>query len=88
MNAAEKALRSKPGFKSWIPCDQHLLGILVEPSMILNSQSTHITVELHGKHTRGQVVVDHKNKNPHNVLIVKEADKKVLESLLLDIHNL
>lgn len=88
MNRAEKPLRSKQGFSSWIPCDQHLLAILVEPSMILDSQSTHITVELHGKHTRGQVVVDHKNRNPHNVLIVTAADQKVLEHLLLDIHNL
>lgn len=88
MNRAEKPLRSKPGFTSWVSCDQHLLAILVEPSMILESQSSHITVELHGKHTRGQVVVDHKNKNPHNVVIITAADQKVLERLLLDIHSL
>uniref|UniRef100_A0A1B6K2M9 Inosine/uridine-preferring nucleoside hydrolase domain-containing protein n=1 Tax=Homalodisca liturata TaxID=320908 RepID=A0A1B6K2M9_9HEMI len=88
MNRVEQPLRSKPTFVDWMPCDQLVSAVLLQPEVITESEMTHLTVELHGQYTRGQVVLCRKHVLPPNTLLVKDINKELFAQLLLKIHNL
>ncbi|XP_046557171.1 inosine-uridine preferring nucleoside hydrolase-like isoform X1 [Haliotis rubra] len=64
-------VRQQPGFRS---CDLFAMTTVLDRESILDKETVHATVELHGQLTRGQMVVDWKNRmgNEPNVTIVKK----------------
>lgn len=68
----------------WVPTDAYLMAAFLFPELSVRKMRTvHATVELTGKYTRGQMVLDHLSKTPSNVTIVdllsEEGCKKVFE---------
>lgn len=83
LNTVEKKVWEKSRFTSWIPCDAVLAAILLRPDIVMKSRKCHATVELHGAHTRGQVVIDHLKLKDPNVHLIEEVDTAVLKKMLL-----
>lgn len=69
LNEAEKICYND--FDSYMPCDAFLTAVFLFPECIKKKQLRHVTVELSGKHTRGQVVIDHLKKNTPTVTIIE-----------------
>lgn len=69
LNIVERKLYAQ--YESWMVCDALLTAAYLFPHCIKKERAWHATVELAGHFTRGQVVVDHLNKNPHNVKIIE-----------------
>lgn len=70
--------------KAFIPCDALLTAVFVFPDKCIKSKCEyHATIELNGSHTRGQMVLDHMQKNKHNVTVIQSVNedefKKVFE---------
>lgn len=83
LNTVEKKVWEKSRFTSWIPCDAILAATLLRPDIVMRSQKCHATVELHGTHTRGQVIIDHLKLKDPNVHLIEEVDTSVLKKMLL-----
>jgi len=83
LNTVEEKVWAKSRFTSWIPCDAILAATLLRPDIVMKSQKCHATVELHGIHTRGQVVIDHLKLKDPNVHLVEEVDTSILKKMLL-----
>ncbi|KAJ6649389.1 putative uridine nucleosidase 2, partial [Pseudolycoriella hygida] len=59
----------------WNPCDAILIAIFLKPDEIIEkSKYCYATVELAGTFTRGQVAIDHLNKQKKNITIVEKVD--------------
>lgn len=83
LNTVEKKVWERSSCTSWCPCDAILAAALLRPDIVMKSQKCHAAVELHGTHTRGQVVIDHlKVKNP-NVHLIEEVDTSILKKMFL-----
>jgi inosine-uridine nucleoside N-ribohydrolase len=83
LNIVEKKVWEKSSYTSWIPCDAILAAVLLRPDIVIKSQKCHATVELHGAHTRGQVVIDHLKVKDPNVHFIEEFDTSILKKMLL-----
>lgn len=72
---------SPPGFAL---ADPLAMAVALEPELVQASESSFVTVELNGTHTRGQTVIDYRyTKNiPTNVSIVTQVDKEGFYRLL------
>lgn len=71
-------------YTDWVPTDAYLMAAFLFPELsIRKTRKLHATVELTGKFTRGQMVLDHLSKTPSNVTVVhllsEEGCKKVFE---------
>lgn len=56
----------------WMPTDAFLMAAFLFPNLsVRKSRQIHATVELFGKYTRGQMVLDHLNKKPANVTVIE-----------------
>lgn len=70
--------------KVWNPCDAFVSAIFLKPDEIVRkSKKCHATVELSGKFTRGQVVIDHLNQNQDNITIIEQIDVDICKKLFL-----
>lgn len=68
----------------WNPCDAFVSAIFLKPDQIIQkSKNCHATVELSGTLTRGQVVIDHLNKNQKNITLVLKVDVEKCKQLFL-----
>lgn len=66
-----------------MPCDAYLTAAFLFPEKcIRKKQNIHVTVELHGIHTRGQMVLDHLGKNDHNVTIIELLNEEDIQKML------
>lgn len=83
LNTVEKKVWEKSRFMSWIPCDAILAATFLRPDIVMRSQNCHATVELHGTHTRGQVIIDHLKLKEPNVHLIEEVDTSILKEMLL-----
>lgn len=83
INAIEKKVWENSNFTSWLPCDAIIAAVLLRADIIKKSRKCHVTVELHGSHTRGQVVLDHLQMKDPNVTLIEEVDSSLLKKLLL-----
>lgn len=83
LNEAEIKVFQLNKCTKWNPCDAFVSAIFLKPEIILKSKSCHATVELSGNLTRGQVVIDHLNKNRENITIVKQVDVEKCKKLFL-----
>lgn len=55
----------------WIMCDAYLLAAMFFPeTAISESRTAHSTIELNGKYTRGQMILNHLPKMQDNVKLI------------------
>jgi inosine-uridine nucleoside N-ribohydrolase len=66
-----------------VPCDEYGASILVCPEIILKQENVFASVEVQGQYTRGQMVIDWRNRlsKRKNVFIVTEMDEKKYKSI-------
>ena len=83
LNTVEKKVWGKAHYNTWFPCDPLLAAVVLEPKIVTKSRKCHVTVELHGTHTRGQVVLDHLHIKDPNVTLIEQVDICSLKKLLL-----
>jgi inosine-uridine nucleoside N-ribohydrolase len=83
LNTVEKKVWEKSRFTSWIPCDAIIAAALLRPDIVMKSHKCHATVELHGTHTRGQVVIGHLKVKDPTVHLIEEVDTSLLKTILL-----
>ena len=87
MTSLERKVRANRGGgeRGYIMCDEVLVAVALQPSLVTSSVTQYATVELNGSVSRGQMVVDWRgflNKKP-NVVIVTDINRAALKSLLL-----
>ncbi|KAF5283388.1 hypothetical protein FQA39_LY04764 [Lamprigera yunnana] len=71
---------------TWVPFDSFLAVAILYPN-IAQKVKYHATVELHGVLTRGQVVLDHLQRNKVNVLIITAIDKLLYMDTILNMFK-
>lgn len=69
LNVVEGKQYSK--YDTWMVCDALLTAAFLFPQCIRKARMCHATVELAGKYTRGQVVIDHLRRVPDNVNMIE-----------------
>ncbi|XP_037937927.1 inosine-uridine preferring nucleoside hydrolase-like [Teleopsis dalmanni] len=83
MNYVESAILLPKGFVNWIVCDAILVAAYLFPHLaIASSRQYHVTVELTGTHTRGQMVLDHLRLTESNAKIITQIDKKHYKNII------
>lgn len=84
LNEAEIKVFRRNNCTKWNPCDAFITAVLLKPDQIIvKSKNCHATVELSGSLTRGQVVIDHLNRNQNNITIVERVDVEKCKQLFL-----
>lgn len=86
LTKAEKRIRwYKNASETWATCDALLSIVYLYPKDGITEASEHnATVELHGVHTRGQLVLDHLKKNAPNVTIIEGVNKDLFAKVLCE----
>ncbi|XP_059223349.1 pyrimidine-specific ribonucleoside hydrolase RihA [Stomoxys calcitrans] len=83
MNAVENAFLRPLGYAKWIVCDAMAVVSFLFPNMtIVKSRLYHATIELAGRHTRGQMVLDHKRKDQGNTRVIMDLHKDNYRKIL------
>lgn len=80
MDPIDRKIRIKGNF---IPCDAYATACFMIPRMIKKMVNCHVTVELAGKHTRGQMIIDHKQIEKPNAFVIQEIDTEMFKSFLM-----
>lgn len=71
------------GSEFWETCDALLVMAYLYPEKgIIKTSEHNATVELHGLHTRGQLVLDHLKRNAPNVTIIESVNKQLFMDLM------
>lgn len=73
-------------YTHFVPCDALLTAALLFPEKCIKTKrQCHVTVELYGRHSRGQMVIDHLGKNKHidNFTIVETMNVEEFKNALL-----
>ncbi|XP_058444818.1 nucleoside hydrolase-like [Malaya genurostris] len=81
LNRAEAKIFGDRPF--WRPCDAFLAAVFVKPDIVISSERFHVDVELSGKLTRGQMVLDHLKSTSENVEIVDRLNTDQFKLLIL-----
>lgn len=68
---------------NWTPCDNFLACCFIMPKMIQKMEKLHVTVELSGNHTRGQMIIDHLDKSPPNAFVIQKINAELFKKLML-----
>lgn len=68
---------------NWTPCDNFLACCFIQPKLIKKMEKVHATVELAGNHTRGMMIIDHLQRNPMNVHVIKEIHMDLFKKFML-----
>ncbi|CAB3387808.1 Hypothetical predicted protein [Cloeon dipterum] len=82
LNKIEAAVIEKSKNPTWIPCDSFITAAFIDPSIVKKLDVRHLTIELHGHRTRGQVVIDHLRECDDNVKVAKEIDLEKFKQLM------
>lgn len=73
------------GSEFWETCDPLLVMAYLYPEDGVTEASEHnATVELHGIHTRGQLVLDHLKINAPNVTILERVNEKLFMDIMYE----
>lgn len=70
-------------FTHYIPCDAMVSVLFIHPGGVEKSSNWHVTVELNGKETRGQLVLDHLKESPDNARIVERICEEDMKTIML-----
>lgn len=68
----------------WDPCDAFVVAAFLNPSIIVASREMHVTVELFGTKTRGQIVVDHLGEEKPNARMITKLDEELFKEMLVN----
>jgi inosine-uridine nucleoside N-ribohydrolase len=68
---------------NFIPCDSYATACFMIPQMITKMENCHVTVELAGNLTRGQMVIDHKKTEKPNAFVIQEIDAEMFKRFLM-----
>jgi inosine-uridine nucleoside N-ribohydrolase len=74
-------------YNNYVMWDQLAVACALDPGVIVSSTKTDATVELGGRFTRGQMVVESRHRfrgGRDNVVVIDEIDKEKFEKLVLD----
>lgn len=77
------SIDGKIGRKNFVPCDAYVTACFIVPKMITKMEDFHVTVELQGKHTRGQMVIDRKKLEKPNAFLIEEIDAEMFKNFLM-----
>lgn len=69
--------------KSWTPCDNFLASCFIVPKMIKKMEKRHVTIELSGNHTRGQMIIDHTRKEVPNAFVIEQLDVELFKKFMM-----
>lgn len=69
-------------YERFIPCDAFLTAAFLFPECVRKHEMYHVTVELHGNHTRGQMVLDHLKKKDQSVMIIQALHEEEFKKIL------
>jgi inosine-uridine nucleoside N-ribohydrolase len=83
LNAVERSVFDQQNCSDMIACDQMLTAAILRPEIVLKSILVHMTIELHGHHTRGQAVVDHLKSNHPNVIVITKIREDIFKEIML-----
>lgn len=65
------------------PFDALLTAVFLFPERCIRTKNQYnATVELHGSHTLGQMVIDHRSDN-HNVTVIEAVNEEEIKKILL-----
>ncbi|XP_039437877.1 inosine-uridine preferring nucleoside hydrolase-like [Culex pipiens pallens] len=67
----------------WMPCDAFLAAVFICPEIVEHSEQFHVDIELTGRLTRGQMVLDHLKKGKDTTRIVDRIDCEKFKLLML-----
>lgn len=80
MDPIEEKVR---GIYDFIPCDAFSTACFMIPKLITKQVREHVTVELSGNHTRGQMIIDHTKDKKPNATIIHEIDVESFKTFLM-----
>lgn len=83
MNAVDMKVYTEAKRIFFRPCDAFLTAVFLCPELVQVVDEWHASVELHGKHTRGQLVLDHLKSTTSNVRIVEKVNVELFKKILL-----
>ena len=85
MNSIEAKSLSTYKYETYILCDQIAVAAAIYRNLIIASSNHYASVELHGKFTRGQMVVDYISamNRKQNVTIVEKIDVEAFKKILM-----
>ncbi|XP_058816431.1 nucleoside hydrolase-like [Topomyia yanbarensis] len=81
LNLAEAEIFADRPF--WRPCDAFLAAVFVKPEIVIHTENFHVDVELSGRLTRGQMVLDHLKCMRDNVRLVDKINTDQFKLLML-----
>lgn len=81
LNKVEKKM-IHPRFDFFKPCDAFTVFCFMFKKAIIEMERQHMTVELNGKHTRGQCVVDHRRASADNVNLIIGIDTNLFKDYI------
>lgn len=72
---------------NFLPCDAFLIACYFFPQMIKQMKHHNVSVELNGKETRGQMLLDHRRteKPKKNAHVIEEVDAEFFKKVLLSV---
>lgn len=85
IDSAEKSVYGEPTKQEiWMPCDAFLaLSFLHPQKAVVKSRKEHVSIELHGRKTRGQAVLDHLSQNQANAVLIEEVNNTLMKEILM-----
>ena len=84
LDPVEKKCYTNSIHKNWICCDNFLAVCFILPEIVKKKTKHHATIELGGKYTRGQMILDHLHVEKKNVEIIEEIDvEKYMKFMLM-----
>lgn len=83
LNEAERVAFSQRPF--FTPFDALLTAVFLFPERCIGTKNQYnATVELHGSHTLGQMVINHRSDNQdHNVTVIETVNEEEIKKILL-----
>lgn len=69
--------------ENWTPCDCFLASCFIKPDIIKVMKKHHVTVELHGAHTRGQLVFERFDKKSKNAFVIESIDVEKFKQFMM-----
>lgn len=82
-NLLDPAEGNLPNIWRFIPCDAYAVCCFLMPQMIKSMEECHVSIELDGKNTRGQMVIDHKKTEKPNAFVIYDIDAELFKKFLL-----
>ena len=85
MNLIEAKMIERRPYRTYVACDQLSMAAAIDPSCVLLQSPFYVTVELSGKNTRGQMIVDRSGHlmRPPNVFLIQGIDVDLLKTMMV-----